>query len=152
MAKTVFQKMVETGRRAHHIVIDEGLRQITQPSEIDAFLLESIKANREQLDQIHKGKVKVRQFFIGDVMKRSRGQANPKILEQQLESIFALYQASPAAETLSEGSQEPSYVAVLRRLLYPEVWKARDKATTTPSSAQPSEPAEPSTLSTNTGE
>lgn len=77
LAKEVFEKMFETGDSARTIVDREGLRQISDTSALAAIVDQVIAANPKQVDQYKSGKTAVLGFLVGQVMKASRGQANP---------------------------------------------------------------------------
>ena len=84
IAKDVFEEMMETGRDAGSIVAEEGLRQITDMSEIEAAVDAVIAANPDQAHEVREGKEKTIGWFVGQVMKATGGKANPKMVNEML--------------------------------------------------------------------
>jgi aspartyl-tRNA(Asn)/glutamyl-tRNA(Gln) amidotransferase subunit B len=77
IAKQVFEAMWLGEGSADDIIEARGLRQITDSGAIESLIDEVIAANPEQVEQFRAGKEKVMGFFVGQVMKQSRGKANP---------------------------------------------------------------------------
>lgn len=84
IAKTVFEEMAETGLDAKSIVEKKGLIQITDQSAIEKIVEDAIRANPTQVEQYRAGKTKVIGFFVGEVMKATKGKANPQIVNKIL--------------------------------------------------------------------
>lgn len=88
LAKDVLAKMAATGGRAAEIVEREGLKSISDTGELERIIDEAIANNPKQVEQYKSGKTTLAQFFIGQVMKATRGQADPavakKIVEEKL--------------------------------------------------------------------
>ena len=88
LAKQVFPKMFATGDSAKTIVEREGLKQISDTGAIEKIVDEVIAANPKQVEQYRGGKATVLNFFVGQVMKATRGQAGTDavtaILKQKL--------------------------------------------------------------------
>ena len=84
IAKTVFEEMYRTGQPPAQIVKDKGLTQITDESALLAMVEEVIAANPGQVADYQGGKDKLMGFFVGQVMKASKGQANPALVNQLL--------------------------------------------------------------------
>ena len=84
MAKQIFPEMFDTGKKASAIIKEKGLSQISDTSEIEKILDEVMAANPEVVEQIKSGKDKARGFIVGQVMKLSKGKANPGILNDLL--------------------------------------------------------------------
>jgi len=78
MAKTVFDEMLETGGDPGEIVRAKGLAQISDKSELEAVAREIIEAHPEEAAKYRAGKTKLLGFFVGQVMKATKGKANPK--------------------------------------------------------------------------
>ena len=89
IAKQVFAGMVAGEGSADEIIEAKGLRQITDTSAIEAMIDEIVEANPEQVEQYRSGKDKVLGWFVGQVMKASKGKANPdqvnKLLRERLD-------------------------------------------------------------------
>jgi aspartyl-tRNA(Asn)/glutamyl-tRNA(Gln) amidotransferase subunit B len=83
-AKEIFPKMWETGDTPSAIIEREGLKQITDTGTLEKIADEVIAANPKQLEQFRSGKTTVLGFFVGQVMKASRGQANPATVNEVL--------------------------------------------------------------------
>ena len=88
MAKTVFDEMVETGKPARQIVDEKGLVQITDTSAIEAIVQKVIDASPDEVAAYRSGKVKLMGYFVGQVMKETKGKANPKIVNELLKSLL----------------------------------------------------------------
>jgi aspartyl-tRNA(Asn)/glutamyl-tRNA(Gln) amidotransferase subunit B len=78
IAKDVFEALWAGEGETDAIIEKRGLRQITDASAIEKVIDEVIAANPEQLAQYRSGKDKLFAFFVGQVMKASRGKANPQ--------------------------------------------------------------------------
>ena len=79
MAKTVFEKMFESGRAPREIARSEGLAQISDESAVESAVADAIAANPEAAQAYLDGKRQAMGFLIGQVMKATRGKANPRI-------------------------------------------------------------------------
>ncbi|MGI6142906.1 MAG: Asp-tRNA(Asn)/Glu-tRNA(Gln) amidotransferase subunit GatB [bacterium] len=88
MAKDIFAEMFSTGRDPETIVKEKGLSQITDAGVLAAVVAKIISAHPESVADYRSGKKKALGFLVGQVMKETRGQANPqlvnKLLEEQL--------------------------------------------------------------------
>ena len=83
-AKDVLVEMFGTGKSAAAIVHERGMIQVSDSGEIDRVIDEVIAANPKQLEQYRAGKETLFGFFVGQVMKASKGKANPKIVNERL--------------------------------------------------------------------
>lgn len=79
IAKDVFVEMFATCGKAEAIVKEKGLVQVADSGAIREFVVEAIKANPNQVEQYKGGNEKLIQFFVGQVMKLSKGKANPQM-------------------------------------------------------------------------
>ena len=84
LAKEILPKMFASGERASDIVEREGLRQISDPSALETIVDQVLAANPKQVEQYKGGKSAVIGFLVGQVMKASRGQANPASVNEVL--------------------------------------------------------------------
>ncbi len=84
IAKTVFEEMAESGKDPKTIVEEKGLTQISDTGAIEAEIDKIIESNPKQVEQYKGGKTKVIGFFVGNVMKATRGKANPEIVNKIL--------------------------------------------------------------------
>jgi len=85
MAKTVFLEMWATQKDPATIVKEKGLVQITDTSAIEKIVDEVLAANAGQLADYRSGRTKLFGFFVGAVMKASKGQANPELVNKLLQ-------------------------------------------------------------------
>ncbi|SFV75651.1 Aspartyl-tRNA(Asn) amidotransferase subunit B @ Glutamyl-tRNA(Gln) amidotransferase subunit B [hydrothermal vent metagenome] len=86
-AKEVLDKLMEDGNLGVDEVIDAlGLKQVTDMGAIEAMCDEVINANPEKVEQYKGGKEKLFGFFVGQVMKASKGSANPQAVNEILKS------------------------------------------------------------------
>jgi aspartyl-tRNA(Asn)/glutamyl-tRNA(Gln) amidotransferase subunit B len=84
IAKTVFEKMIETGKPAKQIVDEEGLVQVTDTGAIEKAIDEILAANPDKVAEYKSGKDKLFGFFVGQTMKATGGKANPAMLNELL--------------------------------------------------------------------
>jgi aspartyl-tRNA(Asn)/glutamyl-tRNA(Gln) amidotransferase subunit B len=85
MAKTVFEAMAESGKSARQIVDEKGLAQVSDSSAIEGIIDEVLAKNPAEVEAYHGGKTKLMGFFVGQVMRASKGKANPAVVNQLLE-------------------------------------------------------------------
>ncbi|MBU1639833.1 MAG: Asp-tRNA(Asn)/Glu-tRNA(Gln) amidotransferase subunit GatB [Proteobacteria bacterium] len=82
IAKTVFEEMIHSGKDADTIVKDKNLLQVSDEGEILKMVQDILAANPEQVQQFKEGKTKVMGFFVGQLMKVSKGKANPQMANE----------------------------------------------------------------------
>jgi aspartyl-tRNA(Asn)/glutamyl-tRNA(Gln) amidotransferase subunit B len=82
--KDVLVEMFKTGKAAQTIIDEQGLVQLSDVGEIDAIIDEVIAANPDQLASYRSGKEALFGFFVGQVLKASKGKANPKVVNERL--------------------------------------------------------------------
>lgn len=87
IAKQVFADMFGTGKDPDSIVKEKGLVQITDTAAIEKTVREVVEKNASQFAEFKAGKVALKGFFVGQVMKSSGGKANPKLVNQILDAI-----------------------------------------------------------------
>jgi aspartyl-tRNA(Asn)/glutamyl-tRNA(Gln) amidotransferase subunit B len=85
-AKDVLVEMVKTGKGALTIIQEQGLVQVSDTGEIDALIDEVIAANPDQVASYRSGKDALIGFFVGQVIKASKGKANPKVVNERLKA------------------------------------------------------------------
>jgi aspartyl-tRNA(Asn)/glutamyl-tRNA(Gln) amidotransferase subunit B len=88
VAKEVFVEMIDGGRSAEEIVEAKGLRQISGDDELLVHVAEVLENNPSQCQQFLDGKESVLSFFVGQIMKATRGQANPKRTNELLRAAL----------------------------------------------------------------
>lgn len=84
IAKTVFEEMYKSGKVAEDIIKEKGLVQISDLSFIEEAVDEIIQKNPSEVDRYRAGEEKLFGFFVGQVMKATKGKANPKIVNEIL--------------------------------------------------------------------
>lgn len=84
IAKTVFEEMFKTGKKPEEIVQEKGLVQISDQSEIDAMVDQVLADNPKSVEDFKAGKEKAIGFLVGQVMKLSKGKANPGMVNELL--------------------------------------------------------------------
>ena len=84
--KEVLIEMFKTGKSAATIVAEQGLVQVSDTGEIDSIIDQVIAANSAQAEQYRAGKETLFGFFVGQVMKASKGKANPKVVNERLKT------------------------------------------------------------------
>jgi aspartyl-tRNA(Asn)/glutamyl-tRNA(Gln) amidotransferase subunit B len=87
--KTVFAAMFESGKSAEEIISAEGLAQIQDADEIGRMCREVIEKNPESVAKYRAGNEGVFKSFVGQVMKASRGRANPQLVNEILKRLLA---------------------------------------------------------------
>jgi aspartyl-tRNA(Asn)/glutamyl-tRNA(Gln) amidotransferase subunit B len=87
--KKVFEKMFETGKSAAEIVAAEGLAQITDAGTIEAIARQVVAKSADNVAKYRAGNEGVFKHFVGQVMKETRGQANPQIVNEVLKRVLA---------------------------------------------------------------
>ncbi len=89
IAKDVFADMMETGRDAAAIVEAKGLRQVTDTGAIESAIDQVIAGNSEKVAEYRSGKDKLFGWFVGQVMKATKGKANPAMVNDILKAKLA---------------------------------------------------------------
>jgi aspartyl-tRNA(Asn)/glutamyl-tRNA(Gln) amidotransferase subunit B len=84
IAKTVFDEMFRTGKDAGTVVKEKGLVQISDTGEIERAVDEALSANPGEAERYRGGEEKLLGFFVGQVMKLTKGKANPKLVNELL--------------------------------------------------------------------
>ena len=88
IAKTVFEEMVQSGKDPAKIIEVRGLKQVSDEGALRGLLETLLNSNPKQVEQYRAGKTQIKGFFVGQVMKETKGQANPKIVNQLLEELL----------------------------------------------------------------
>ena len=84
IAKSVFEIMSKENKDPKTIIEEKGLRQQSDPDEIESIINSVIQDNPKNVDAYKSGKDKLFGFFVGQVMKKSGGKANPKLVNEIL--------------------------------------------------------------------
>ena len=80
IAKTIFEKMFKTGQGANDLVKKSGLTQISDKDEIDIIIEKVIKDNIQSVQDYRSGKEKAVNFLVGQVMRHTKGRAQPDLV------------------------------------------------------------------------
>ncbi|MGA0374859.1 MAG: Asp-tRNA(Asn)/Glu-tRNA(Gln) amidotransferase subunit GatB [bacterium] len=88
IAKTVFEEMVQSGKDPATIIEVRGLKQVSDEGALRGLLETLLSNNPKQVEQFRAGKTQIKGFFVGQVMKETKGQANPQIVNQLLEELL----------------------------------------------------------------
>ena len=86
IAKGVFEKMQIRDTDPKKIVEEEGLTQQSDPEQLEKMILEMLSKNQDKVTQYKSGKEKLFGYFVGEVMKISKGKANPNLVNQILKN------------------------------------------------------------------
>jgi len=86
IAKVVFDKMQDGDIDPIKIVEKEGLIQQSDPKELEKIILDVLSKNQDKVSQYKSGKIKLFGYFVGEVMKISKGKANPKLVNDILKT------------------------------------------------------------------
>ena len=84
IAKTVFEIMADSGKDPKKIVEEKGLKQQSDPKELEKIIDKVISDNPKNVEAYKLGKDKLFGFFVGQVMKQSNGKANPQLVNEIL--------------------------------------------------------------------
>ncbi|HIK33735.1 MAG TPA: Asp-tRNA(Asn)/Glu-tRNA(Gln) amidotransferase subunit GatB [Oscillatoriales cyanobacterium M59_W2019_021] len=84
IAKEILPELLADGGSAKELVERKGLTQISDTSALEAIVDETIAAHPKELEEYRNGKTKLQGFFVGQVMKRTNGRADPKLTNQLL--------------------------------------------------------------------
>lgn len=87
-AKEVFEEMFKTGKTAEAIVKEKGLTQISDDSVLIEAIKEVMDKNPKEVERFKNGEEKLLGFFVGQVMKITKGKANPKIVNELILKIL----------------------------------------------------------------
>jgi aspartyl-tRNA(Asn)/glutamyl-tRNA(Gln) amidotransferase subunit B len=84
IAKTVFEEMYDTGADPSTIIREKGLLQVSDAEELAAIIRKVLDENPGEVAKYLSGKKQVVGFFVGQIMKATRGKANPKVVNELL--------------------------------------------------------------------
>ncbi|MGH2016670.1 Asp-tRNA(Asn)/Glu-tRNA(Gln) amidotransferase subunit GatB [Aerococcus urinaeequi] len=83
-AKKVFKLLADKGGSAKEVVEAEGLVQLSDPAQLLPLITEILDNNQQSIDDYKAGKKKATGFLVGQIMKATKGQANPQVVNQLL--------------------------------------------------------------------
>ncbi len=87
-AKIVFDEVIATGKSPEEIVKEKGLVQISDTDVIEKAVKEIIDANPKEAERLKNGEKKLQGFFVGQVMRATKGKANPKLVNELLAKLL----------------------------------------------------------------
>ena len=87
-AKKILETMYKTSLSAQEIIAAEGLEQISDAGEIERLCREVLEKNPDNVVKYRAGNEGVFKFFVGQVMRASRGQANPQLVNETLKRLL----------------------------------------------------------------
>ncbi len=88
-AKEVFQEMFNTGQSAAQVVAQKGLTQISDSTEIDGIITQVLAGNAPAVADFKAGKAQALTFLTGQVMRATKGRANPQVVRELLQKRLA---------------------------------------------------------------
>ena len=83
-AKLIFEEMFNTGNQAADIIAQRGLSQISDSQEIEEAVNQVITASAQAVADYRAGKEQALKFLVGQVIRATRGRANPKLVSELL--------------------------------------------------------------------
>ncbi len=86
IAKTVFDEMAMGGHAPDRIVKEQGLVQVSDATQIETAVDKVMAANTDEVQAYRSGKTKLLGFFVGQVMRETKGKANPQVVNEVLKS------------------------------------------------------------------
>lgn len=90
VAKQVLAESFKTGKSPNEIVKDKGLEQVSDESELESIIQKVIKDNPKVVSDYRNGKENAIQFLVGQVMRETKGKANPKVAEKLLKRLLLI--------------------------------------------------------------
>lgn len=89
IAKDVFSQMIETKKSAEQIVKEKGLEQISDEGQLESLVSSLVEKHPDEVKRFREGDKKLLGFFVGQVMKETKGKANPKLINELLRKHLA---------------------------------------------------------------
>ncbi|HBG76433.1 MAG TPA: Asp-tRNA(Asn)/Glu-tRNA(Gln) amidotransferase GatCAB subunit B, partial [Clostridiales bacterium] len=87
--KDVLMEMAVTGKTPEEIIREKGLSQISDPAELQKIIRDVLSRNADAVQDYKKGSAKAIGFLMGQIMKASRGKANPNLARDILEEMLS---------------------------------------------------------------
>jgi aspartyl-tRNA(Asn)/glutamyl-tRNA(Gln) amidotransferase subunit B len=88
LARTVFDEMATSGKPARDIVAEKGLVQVTDTGAIQEVVRKVLSRSEKEVAAYRGGKTKLMGFFVGQVMRETKGKANPRIVNEVLREML----------------------------------------------------------------
>ena len=89
IAKKVFRELITNGGHAQEVVEKNGWVQLSDPSKLLPIINEILDNNQQSVDDFKNGKDRAVGFLVGQIMKATKGQANPGIVNKLLQDELA---------------------------------------------------------------
>jgi aspartyl-tRNA(Asn)/glutamyl-tRNA(Gln) amidotransferase subunit B len=89
-AKDVYQKIAKTDRSPADVVAELGILQVTDAGAIEEIVRRVVEGSPKQAEQLRSGKLGLMGFFVGQVMKETKGSANPQVVNEALKKALGL--------------------------------------------------------------
>ena len=89
IAKTVFDEMAASGKPPQQIVAEKGLVQVTDRGAIETAAAKVLQQHPDEVQRFRQGQQQLLGFFVGQVMRETRGRANPRMVNQVLKALLA---------------------------------------------------------------
>jgi len=89
-AKEVYAKIVGSDRSPEDVVAELGMQQVSDASAIEEVCRRVVEQNPKQAEQLRAGKTALLGFFVGQVMKETKGSANPKLVNDVLRRLLGI--------------------------------------------------------------
>jgi aspartyl-tRNA(Asn)/glutamyl-tRNA(Gln) amidotransferase subunit B len=89
-AKEVYGAIAGTDRTPEQVVSELGMQQVSDAGTIEALCRRLIAENQKQADQLRAGKANLLGFFVGQVMKETKGAANPQLVNDVIKRLLGL--------------------------------------------------------------
>jgi len=83
-AKSVLEEMIDSGKSASSIIKEKNLSQVSDEASLEKDIEEAIKENPKSVQAFKTGKENALMFLVGQVMKKTKGKANPKVVQEML--------------------------------------------------------------------
>ncbi len=89
-AKEVYAAIARTDRMPADLVAERGMAQVTDAGQIEAIVERIAAANPKQVEGLRDGKTNLKGFFVGQVMKETKGSANPQAVNDAVDKVLGL--------------------------------------------------------------
>ena len=89
LAKTVFEDMFQNKKKPKEIIEQKDLKQITDSGEIEKVIIKVLDSNVDKVNEYKSGKEKLLGYFVGQVMQKTKGKANPQAVNEILKKKLA---------------------------------------------------------------
>jgi aspartyl-tRNA(Asn)/glutamyl-tRNA(Gln) amidotransferase subunit B len=89
IGKDVFEEVIKTGKKPSVIIEEKGLVQISDSSELENIVKKVIESSPKEAERFKNGETKLMGFFVGQIMKETRGKANPKLVNDLVNKLLS---------------------------------------------------------------